>query len=270
LGPAGASSFTDGTSYLEMSPLKATHTTIVASLFVALLASTALAGGSLRWETWGENAPSGAASEGAHVWISHGLYERGMELGLGRGAAAGLALGVMAVWEVCEVEMMDAKGVSVQDLAANGAGVAAGLVGLDVRYSYATYGSPETNDEHPWLGVPVLPRNDFTYALELVHDGWTLGYKYMGQPGDLVVGTTSMPVQPGEWGEERLIGHVGHEWDSGWHAAVGYDGLGEVCAGGGYRVALWGLGIDMTALGDSDGLGLGFSCFLGYESVFGR
>ncbi|MFH1502282.1 MAG: hypothetical protein ABIG03_04475 [Candidatus Eisenbacteria bacterium] len=241
-----------------------------AVLLAATASSPAFAGGDLRWESWGENAPAGGAAEGAHVWISHGLYQRGAELGLGRGESAGLAFAIMAAWEVYEVNAMDAKGVSVQDLVANSAGIAAGLMGLDVRYSYATYGRPETSEECPWLGVPGLPRNDFTHALELVHDGWTLGFKYMGQAGDVVVGTTSMPVQPGEWGEERVIAHVGREWDNGWHAAAGYDGLGEVCAGGGYRMSLWGLGIDLTALGDAEGLGLGFSCFLDYGPVFGR
>lgn len=244
---------------------------VATALLTILFSVPGIAAGSeLRWERWGENATAGGAAEGTHAWISHGLYERGKGMGLERGEAAGLAFAIMAAWEVCEVDIMDAQGVSVQDLAANAAGIAAGLTGCDVRYSYATYGNPDTSEECPWLGVPVLPRNDFTYALELRRDRWTLGYKYLGEPGDVVVGTTSMPVQPGERGKQRIVGYVGHEWDGGWHCAVGYDGLGEISVGGGYRVALWGLGIDLNALGDSDGLGFGVSCFLEYGAVFGR
>lgn len=244
--------------------------TSVVLVFVLALPFETLAHSSLRWEAWGENATAGGASEGTHAWISRGLYERGRELGLERGKSAGVAIAVMAAWEVYEVTAMDAQGVSVQDLAANAAGVAAGLTGVGMRYSYATYRSPETSEECPWLGVPVLPRNDMTYAIELERDGWTLGYKYMGLAGDFVVGTTSMPVQMGDCGKQRIVGYIGHEWESGWHCAAGYDGLGEVSVGGGYRLVLWGLGIDLSALGDDDGLGFGASCFVDYGTVFGR
>jgi len=238
---------------------------------VLLCASgVAFAGTTLRWERWGESTAIGGASEGAHAWISHGLYMGATDVGLSRAESAGAALAVMAVWEVCEVGMMDARGVSVQDLAANAAGVAAGLAGLDVRYSYATYGSPEANEECPWLGIPILPRNNMTYAIEVVRDDWTLGYKYLEEGGDVVVGTTSMPVLPCESGEERLVGYVGRQWDNGLHCAVGHDGLGELSAGAGYRLALWGLGIDLTALVDDDGPGFGISCFLDYGPIIGR
>jgi len=239
---------------------------------VAILASpvTVAAGTTLRWERWGENTAIGGASEGAHAWISLGLYRAGRDIGLERVESAGAALAVMATWELCEVGMLDAEGVSVQDLVANAAGVAAGLVDLDVRYSYATYRDPEATDSCPWLGVPVLPRNNTTYALELVVDDWTVGYKYLEHAGDLVVGSTSMPVLPGEDGKERLVGYVGRQWENGLHCAAGYDGLGEVSAGGGYRLTMWGLGLDLNALVDSDGLGLGISCFIDYGAAIGR
>lgn len=252
-----------------MTRLRSAAAAVAAALTVFALSSSS-AGADLRWEGWAENATAGAGSEGTHAWISHGLYERGREMGLERGESAGLAFGVMAVWEVCEVEMMDAQGVSVQDLAANTVGVVAGLAGVGVRYSYATYGRPDASRERPWLGVPVIPRNDLTYAIELEHEGWTLGYKYMGEPGDLVVGTTSMPVLSGESGKQRLVACLGHEWSNGWHCAVGYDGLGEVSVGGGRRLSLWGLGIDLNALGGSDGLALGVSCFVDYAGLTGR
>ncbi len=245
-------------------------TTAAVLMLVVAAPAAALAHSTLRWESWGENATAGSASEGTHAWVSRGLYERGVELGMEPGTSAGITVGIMAAWELCEVETMDTQGVSVQDLAANALGALSGLTGLGMRYSYATYANPEPSEEHPWLDVPVLPRNDLTYAIELEHDGWTMGYKYLGLAGDLVVGTTSMPVQAGEWGKQRVVGYVGREWDSGWHCAVGYDGLGEVSAGVGYRLVLWGIGIDLNALEDGDGPGVGASCFVDYGSVFGR
>ncbi|MBD3348461.1 MAG: hypothetical protein GF400_04600 [Candidatus Eisenbacteria bacterium] len=250
----------------------ATAAVLLPILIIATLAhpAPASAGNALRIEGWAENAAAGGASEGAHAWISHGIYKGGLELGLGKSQSAGAAFAVMAAWEVCEVREMDAKGVSVQDLVANAAGIAAGLAGLDVRYSYATYRRPEPTEECPWIGIPILPRNNTTYAIELRRDEWTLGYKYLEKTGDIVIGTTSMPVFAGERGEERVVGYVGREWGNGLHCAVGYDGLGELSAGAGYRASLWGLGLDVNSLIDDDGLRLGLSCFLDYGPMIGR
>jgi hypothetical protein len=248
--------------------LLAIATALVAAVLVP--SGGASAATSLRWEQWGENAAIGGGSEGAHSWISLGLYRVGRDVGLDPAESAGVAFAVMATWEVCEVRMMDAEGVSVQDLAANAAGIAAGLAGLDVRYSYATYRDPEATEDCPWLGIPVMPRNNMTYTIELVLDDWTLGYKYLDEAGDLVIGTTSMPVLPGESGQQRLVGYVGRQWESGFHCAVGHDGLGELSAGAGYRLTLWGLGLDLNALADGDGLGFGLSCFIDYGAAIGR
>ena len=239
-----------------------------AALIAVCLSASASADTELRWEEWGENAVGGSASEGTHAWVTHGLYQRGREIGLTRGESAGLALMIMAAWEVYEVEAMDARGVSVQDIVANTAGVVAGVAGLGLRYSYATYRDPDGGGEHPWLGIPALPRNDLTYAIELEHSGWTLGYKYLGRSGDLVIGTTAMPVLTGEHASQKVIVHVGREWETGWHCAVGYDGHGGVTLGGGCRVTLWGLGIDITTVAGPDVLGMGLSGFVSYDSLF--
>ena len=240
----------------------------VAALIAVCLSTSASADTELRWEEWGENAVGGSASEGTHAWVTHGLYQRGREIGLTKGESAGLALMIMAAWEVYEVEAVDAQGVSVQDIVANTVGVAAGVAGLGLRYSYATYRDPDDSTEHPWLGVPVVPRNDLTYAIELERSGWTIGYKYLGSSGDLVVGTTSMPVLLGERGSQKVVAHVGREWENGWHCAVGYDGHGGVTLGGGYRIVLWGLGVDVTTVTGPDATGTGLSGFISYDSLF--
>ncbi len=237
--------------------------------FVALLATVPASAGDLRWETWGENAVAGGGSEGAHVWVTHGLYERGRELGLGKAEASTLALVVMAAWEVYEVEEMDAKGVSVQDFVANAAGVIAGIVGLDVHYSFAALTDPPGDPGKPWTYVPALPRNDSTYAIEVDAGGLTLGYKFLGDPGDLVIGTTTMPVLAGETGRDKIVGFVGRAWPNGWHCALGFDGIDGLSVGGGYRRSVCGpLGIDLTALASPDESGFGLSVFVNYDSVF--
>jgi len=226
-------------------------------------------GRDLAWEAWEENAPVGSASEGAHAWVTRGLYQRSHELGMSKWQAAGAAMGTMLVWEVFEVRGMDAKGVSVQDLAANSVGVASGLLGLDLHFSYASYANPPERDDKVWLNVPGIPLNDMTYALEIVHDGWAVGYKYMADPGDLVIGSTAMPVHGGEEGGFTAVPYVGYEWKSGWHAAGGLDRVnGEIMAGGGYRWNPWGVGIDLTGLLHGDDMTYGASLFAEFGSVF--
>jgi hypothetical protein len=220
------------------------------------------------WERWGENAAAGSASEGTHVWVTHGLYERGRELGLGRAGASGSALAVMAAWEICEVTCLDSKGVSVQDLAANTAGVLAGLAGLEVNYQYAGLVTPRHRDDKPWLNVPMLPLNEMTYAIELEHRGLTAGYTYLGSPGDAVIGTTSMPVVAGEEGNSVLVPYLGVNLANGIHGAAGWDGRDTAVAGVGYRFVLKGLGVDVTALARDGYLTLGASAFISYSSVF--
>lgn len=243
-------------------------THIACALVTVCVSASTSTGAELRWEGWAENAVGGSASEGTHAWVSHGLYQRAREIGLTKGESAGVTLAIMAAWEVYEVEAVDAAGVSVQDIVANAAGVAAGVTGLGLRYSYATYRDPDDSDEHPWLGVPMIPRNDLTYVIEFEHRGWTLGYKYLGLSGDLVIGTTSMPVLTSEHASQKVTAHVGREWESGWHCAVGYDGHGGVTVGGGYRVTLRGLGIDVTTIASPEIVGMGLSAFISYESLF--
>jgi len=226
-------------------------------------------GRDLAWEAWAENAPAGSALEGAHAWVTHGLYQRSHELGMSKWQAAGTAMGTMIVWEVFEVREMDAEGVSVQDLTANSIGIIAGLTELDLHFSYASYSDPPKRDDKVWLNVPGIPMNDMTYALEFAHNGWAVGYKYMGEPGDLVIGSTTMPVHGGEHGDSVAVPYVGYEWRSGWHAAGGLDGAnGEIMAGGGYRWSPWGLGIDLTGLLHGDDLTFGVSLFAEFGSVF--
>jgi len=225
-------------------------------------------GRELTWESWEENAPLGSASEGAHAWVTRGLYERSLEVGMGKWQAAGTAMGTMLLWEVYEVREMDAKGVSVQDIAANSVGIASGLLGLDLHFSYASYSNPPQRDDKVWLNVPAIPMNDMTYALEIVHDGWAFGYKYMAEPGDLVIGSTTMPVHGGEEGGFTAVPYVGYEWRTGWHAAAGIDHAnGEVMTGGGYRFSILGLGADLTGLLRGDNLTFGASLFAEFESI---
>jgi len=240
---------------------------VALGLLLILPLSSALAN-ELRFETWGESAVAGSASEGTHAWISHGLYHRGRELGMDRTAAAAGALSLMAVWEVFEVEGLDAGGVSVQDLAANTAGVLAGVAGADVNYSYGALSHPPHTDDQSWMNTPLIPRNDLTNAVELEIHGMTIGYKYLGKPGDVVIGSTSMPVLPGERGHAKIVGYVGRVWSSGWHCAVGGDGFGNLMVGGGYRLIFRGAGLDLTAVGGEDGVGLGVSYFVEYGSIF--
>jgi hypothetical protein len=240
---------------------------VALGVLLVLPLSSALAN-ELRFETWGEKAAAGSASEGTHAWISHGIYERGRELGMGRTAAAASTLSLMALWEVFEVEKLDAHGVSVQDLAANTAGVLAAAAGAGVNYSYGALSHPPHYNDEPWMNTPLIPRNDLTNAVELEVHGMTIGYKYLGKPGDLVVGSTSMPVLAGEHGHARIVAYVGRVWSSGWHCALGGDGLGNLMVGGGYRVNVRGAGLDLTAVGSEDGLGIGVSYFVEYGSIF--
>lgn len=248
---------------------------VVVALFlaVALMALDGLMeaawGRPLAWEAWEENASVGSALEGAHAWVTHGLYERSRELGMDKWQAAGSAMGTMLLWEVFEVRGMDAKGVSVQDLAANSIGIAAGLTELDLHFSYASLSDPPKRDDKLWLNMPGIPLNDMTYAFELAHNGWALGYKYMAQPGDLVIGSTTMPVHGGEHGACMAVPYAGYEWRSGWHMAAGYDRPnGEIMTGGGYRFSPWGLGIDVTGLLHGDDLTFGASLSAEFGSVF--
>jgi hypothetical protein len=241
---------------------------ILALTFAVVLVAASASATPVRLELWGENAVGGSASEGTHAWITRGLYERGRELGLDGASSATLSLGVMAAWEIYEVETLDAEGMSVQDMVANAAGVLSGLAGLDMHYSYATYRVPARDPDHPWLNVPLTPRNDLSYAIEVGRDGWSFGYKYLGAPGDFIIGTTSMPVMAGDWGKQKVVGYVGRSWKSGWHAAAGYDGHGELTVGGGYCLMFHALGFDLTSLVDGDDFGWGLSCFAAYDRVF--
>lgn len=241
--------------------------------FVSLLAAVlAMAGPAsaraVTWESWGENAAAGSASEGTHIWVTHGLYERGLELGLGRAGASGAALAVMATWEVCEVAWLDSKGVSVQDLAANTVGVLAGLAGLPVNYQYVGVVTPRDRDEKPWLNVPMIPLNEKTYAIELEHRCVTAGYAYLGSTGDAVIGTTSMPVHPGEGGDGQVVPYLGVSLPNGFHGAAGWDGHSTAIVGVGYRFVLKALGVDVTALAADGDLTFGASAFISYSSVF--
>jgi hypothetical protein len=244
---------------------------VVTTCAIAFLATLPAASPArdLTWEGWGEHAAAGSASEGTHVWVTRGLYDRGRELGLNRWGAAGAALSLMAVWEIYEVKRMDSLGVSVQDLAANTAGVLSGLVDLDVNYQFVTFADPPYDDEHPWLNVPCIPRNDMSYCLELEREGWAVGYKFVGRPGDVAVGTTAMPVHAAESGDFETVPYVGRNWDNGWHAAVGMsvDDRRPV-AGGGYRVMSGLVGVDISGLVSDDGIGLGVSLFAGYDGIF--
>ncbi len=224
---------------------------------------------SLTWETWGENAVAASASEGTHAWITHGLYERGTEVGMGKWQAAGTAMGIMLVWEVVEVKGMDALGVSVQDLAANSLGILAGVAGLGVNYQYVTFSNPPEHDK-VWMNIPCAPRNDMSYSFELQSGQVTAGVKYLGAVrGDMVIGSASMPVHTGETGDSRLIPYMGYKWKSGWHAAAGYDGVSEnVMVGGGFALSVASVGADITALLAEGDLSFGLGVFANYDSIF--
>ena len=237
-------------------------------LFLISLTSPASAR-SLTWKAWGENAVAASASEGTHAWITHGLYERGSEVGMNKWQAAGTAMGIMLVWEVVEVKGMDALGVSVQDLAANSLGILAGVAGLGVNYQYVTFSDPPEHDK-AWMNIPCAPRNDMSYSFELQSGQVTAGLKYQGIiQGDVVIGSASMPVHAGETGDNSLIPYMGYKWKSGWHAAAGYDGMGEnVMVGGGYALTVGSVGADLTALLADGDLSFGLGIFANYDSIF--
>ena len=238
------------------------------SLFLISFTSAASAR-SLTWEAWGENAVAASASEGTHAWITHGLYERGSEVGMNKWQAAGTAMGIMLVWEVVEVKGMDALGVSVQDLAANSLGILAGVAGLEVNYQYVTFADPPEHDK-VWMNIPCSPRNDMSYSFELQAGQVTAGVKYQGTTqGDMVIGSASMPVHAGETGNDTLIPYMGYKWKSGWHAAAGYDGVDEnVMVGGGYALTVGHVGADLTALMADGELSYGLGIFAKYDSIF--
>lgn len=185
----------------ELTPLRTVTAVVALLVLLALVVRDGpvcdARGGSLAWEAWEENAPAGSASEGAHIWVSRGLYLRSRELGMGEWEAASAAMGVMLLWEVLEVRGMDAEGVSVQDIAANSVGIAAELADVGVGFSYAAHLDPPERTDKLWLNIPGVPRNSMTYAVELEHEGWALGYKYLAEEGDIVIGTTTMPVHAG-------------------------------------------------------------------------
>ncbi len=242
---------------------------LTTALIVLLIAAAPATARDLRWEAWGEHASAGSASEGTHVWVTRGLYDRGRELGMDRWAAAGAAMALMAVWEVYEVKEMDSLGVSVQDLVANTAGVLTGMAGLELNYQYVTFADPPYDDERPWMNVPCIPRNDMSYTIEIEREDWTLGYKFIGAPGDVAIGTTSMPVHAAESGDFEMVPYIGRNWRSGWHAAVGMSTKDSTpVAGGGYRVVSGLIGVDISGLASREGLGLGASIYVGYDGIF--
>lgn len=241
---------------------------LIAVVLLTATTTTPLLGEEVRWAGWGQDETVGAGLEGTHAWVSHGLYARGVEVGLTKAQAAAGAIAVMSIWELIEIEFMDSEGISTQDMVANTAGVLAGAVGAGVNHSYATWVTPTSRTDKLWLNVPLAPQNATTYSVEVDYRGFVAGYKYLGREGDIVVGSTAMPVHPGEAGSDDLIWYAGRIWESGWHCAVGYGDAHGVVGGGGRRLSVFGFGVDATALLDADGARLGLSCFIPYGSVF--
>jgi hypothetical protein len=244
-----------------------TLTPIVVVLAIATL-TTPLLGKGIRWAGWGEDEIAGAGLEGTHAWVSHGLYTRGVEVGLTEAEAAASAIALMSVWELAELEFMDSEGISTQDMIANTAGVLAGVLGAGVHHSYATWLTPVRRSDKPWLNVPLAPQNATTYSVEVDCGAFVAGYKYLGREGDIVVGSAAMPVQPGEGGSDDVIWYVGRIWKNGRHGAVGYGDAQGLVAGGGWQLTVFGLGIDATAILDVDGARLGLSCFVPFGHLF--
>lgn len=175
----------------------------------------------VRIERWEENAPLGGALEGFHAWTASravtALRERGLEP-LPSGVLVTLAgLGV----ELVEAAAGDAAGASVQDLAANTAGVIAASTGLTVRYQYAAcIVAPEKY--RWWSRIPLMPVNGHSNAFELgPPEGPAIGLKFRGEPADVCVGFTSMPVLPREFGAGVSVPYVGYVSATGFSIALG-------------------------------------------------
>ena len=241
---------------------------IIAAALIAGVHALPASAQELRWAGWGVDEAVGSASEGTHAWASHGLYQRGRELGLSKTKASLMALALMSVWELYEIDFMDSEGISAQDMVANSAGVLVGVLDMGVNYSYATSTSPPRRDDKHWLNVPLVPKNSMSYAVEIDIGPFTAGYKYLGWEGNLIIGSTSMPLLPSDAGPGRSMGYVGRVWPNGWHAALGYDDRQGIVAGGGKRVMVPLMGFDITVVVDSDGPRFGASCFVPYDSLF--
>ncbi len=78
-------------------------------------------------------------------------------------------------------------------------------------------------DDKNWLNAPIVPKNSMSYSVEVDVGPFTAGYRYLGWEGDIIIGSTSMPILPGDAGPGWSMGYVGNVWENGWHAALGYD-----------------------------------------------
>lgn len=207
----------------------------------------------IRVERWEENAPLGGALEGFHAWIAYeatgALRNRGPGT-LPSGLIVMLAgLGV----ELAEAAAGDAAGVSVQDLAANTAGVIAASTGLTVRYQYsACIVAPQKY--RWWARIPLMPVNGHSNAFELgPPEGPAVGLKFRGEPADVCVGFTSMPVLPRESGTGARVAYIGYVSPTGFSAALGVELTpsgkpGSLELGAGFRLESEHVGIVIQAL----------------------
>ena len=234
----------------------------IIGLLLVLAISLPSSARELRIERWAEYAPTGGALEAAHLVASRWGYEAAVRNGLPPLPAALTIAAAGLAWEVVEVSCGDALGISVQDLAADAAGILAGVLGLPVRYQYVTCSTIAQHDKW-WMRIPFLPRNNLTHALEADCGGWSLGAKFLGEGGDLALGFTSMPVLAGENGDGILVPYMGRAESSGWHGAVGWNPGEEVlCFGLGYRRAFGVVAADAAASWINGELGVGISLSL--------
>jgi len=221
----------------------------------------------MRLEQWEENAPLGGALEGFHAWAASEMYGALRDQGLdasSSGAATLLAgLGV----ELLEVSVGDARGISVQDLAANCLGVVAASTGLAVRYQYVAYLDAPARYEG-LARIPIMPVNGHSNSMELGPPGVgpCLGLKYVGESADVAVGFAAMPVLPRESGAGVRIPYIGYHCQGGFSFAVGVRdasarGTRQLELGAGYRLESEHIGIVFQALLADAEHGWGVSVF---------
>ena len=211
-----------------------------------------------RFERWEENAPLGGGLEGLHAWMAAEVYLELVERGVRPLTSAVLVvMGGFAV-ELLEVGFGDAKGVSVQDLVANAAGVLAVAAGADVSFQYAARFQAPT-DYNWWARVPLAPANGQSNAVEIQAARLAVGAKYRGAAADVTLGFSTLPVFATDEGNGTLVPYVGYVAPVGLHLAVGYDPEDRTLeVGGGYRVTAGAVGIDFQVLlaGGEPGVGI--------------
>lgn len=188
-----------------------------------LIVAAATAGAEIPIEYWEQEVPFGAGMEAGHLWAAAKAYGLVAESTGADPLVTALVVtwGGLA-WEAIELELGDAKGISVQDVVANTVGIGAGMLDLDVRFRYVAFTHDAPAHYAEQARIPFRPVNAHSHAVEILAGRYAFGYRFRGIPADLSLGRTTMAVPARDAGPSTVVPFIGYTWDAV-DTAVGYD-----------------------------------------------